>query len=257
MTRLPLRLAGRLVGFLVASLFVGAIASAVAAAVARRRLVSIGGPEDDSVELVSIFGSLDFRSVARSFRRGTLLAWYAGAQVDLRGATLDPGGADLEVTTIFAGANVVVPEGWRVSVCGPAVFGANNAPAGSGPGPEAPELRVRARTVFGALTVAAEAWDLAASERTVVIAPQADAPVAADAATAAAPEEAAEAAAEPAAEMPAVEPAAEPAVAGAPAAEAGPAATPAPKRRRRRAAAEAEGSDGPAPTDGGAASQPG
>jgi hypothetical protein len=245
MARLPLRLVGRLLGFLVASLFVGAIASAVAAAIARRRLVSIGGPEDDDVDLVTIFGALDFRSVARSFRHGSILSWFAGTQLDLRGAALDAGGGDLEVRTIFAGTNVVVPEGWRVTVKGPAVFGANSGPSAAEVGPDAPTLRVRAVSVFGATAVAAQPWDLAASENTIVIAGQVGEP----------------AAEEPAAEEPAATeaPAAEPDASAAadPSAAAEPVDRPAPKRRRRKAAVDT----GPAaePTDGlpGQATEPG
>ena len=235
MTRLPLRLVGRLLGFLVASLFIGAIVSAIAAAVAKRRLVSIGGPEDDEVALVTIYGSLDFRSAATSFRRGSLLAWFAGGQLDLRGATLDPAGADLDVRTIFAGTNVVVPEGWRVTVEGPAIFGANSARAGE-PGAGAPELRVRAVTVFGGTMVSAEAWDLAASEQTLVVAaePGTTAPEPAEAvvATEATPGTAVE---EHVAE----------------------AATVAPKRRRRRAAPDAAAADQPAAGDHSPAADPG
>ena len=165
------RFAGRLLRLVVVGFLVGTVASAIAAAAARRRLVSIGGPDDDHVELVAIFGSLDFRSVARSFRGGSLLSWFAGSQLDLRRATPDAAGADLEVKTIFAATNVVVPEEWHVRVEGPAVFGANTALTGTEPAPGAPELRVRAVTVFGGTSVSARPWDLAASGKTVVIGP--------------------------------------------------------------------------------------
>jgi hypothetical protein len=252
MTRLPLRLAGRLLRLLIASFFIGTVASAIAATVARSRLVSIGGPEDDHVELVRVFGSLDFRSAARSFRGGSMLAWFAGAQLDLRNASLDAAGAELEVRTIFAGTNVVVPAGWRVSVTGPAIFGANSASAGPEPEPGAPELRVHALTVFGGTSISAEAWDLAASEQTMIIAPdgatvtgEPTAPegvhgAAADQAPSAGPEDAV------------------PAEPG----DAAPAAEPAPKRRRRRAAqaepaATAEAASEPAPgTDRSVADEP-
>jgi hypothetical protein len=251
MTRLPLRLAGRLIGFLVASFFLGIVASAIAAAVAKRRLVSIGGPEDDEVELVAIFGSLDFRSVARSFRRGSLLSWFAGTQLDLRGATLDPAGGDLEVRTIFAGTNVVVPEGWRVSVDGPAIFGANSARTGPEPEPGAPELRIRALALFGGTSVSAEAWDLAASEKTVVIAPDSAAGGAEPEASRVGPEAAG---AEPEAAGPTAEaPEAAPATTDP---EPLPAATP--KRRRRRVVADAPAaSDQDSGGDGSPTTEPG
>ena len=49
-----------------------------------------------------------FASTAPSFRGGRVLSWYAGTDVDLRDAKLDPAGAHLEIRTVFAGTRVVV-----------------------------------------------------------------------------------------------------------------------------------------------------
>ena len=56
-----------------------------------------------------------FRRTATSFRGGTLDCWYGGGTIDLRGATLAPNGARLDVRAIFGGAQIVVPEAWHVS----------------------------------------------------------------------------------------------------------------------------------------------
>ncbi len=90
---------------------VGAVAGAL---YARGRLVSRGEPDDDEVELVGIFEGFELASRAGAFRGGTLLAWFGGGTLDLRGATLAPTGARLTVHALFGGAQLVVPDDWDV-----------------------------------------------------------------------------------------------------------------------------------------------
>ena len=55
-------------------------------------------------------------SRATSFRGGSLLCWFGGGTVDLRGATLDPAGARLTIRAIFGGGLLVVPDDWQVDL---------------------------------------------------------------------------------------------------------------------------------------------
>ena len=93
---------------------ISSILAAVVAAVAKRHMISNGTETDDEFDLVTIFDGVDFASTAPAFRRGTVLTWYGGGQIDLRGATLDPAGAELNVSALFGGVQVIVPETWRV-----------------------------------------------------------------------------------------------------------------------------------------------
>lgn len=63
----------------------------------RRKLDVIEAPDpaSDDVALSSIFGALDFTSTAQGFRGGSLSCLNGGGILDLRGATLAPGGATL------------------------------------------------------------------------------------------------------------------------------------------------------------------
>jgi hypothetical protein len=90
--------------------------SAVAAVVAKRSVVSAGGPDSDEIELAAIFDTVDLDSHAGSFRGGSLLCWFGGGTVDLRGATLDPAGAHLTIRAIFGGGVLVVPNDWHVDL---------------------------------------------------------------------------------------------------------------------------------------------
>ena len=132
------------------------LTSAIAAALMRDRLADDAEPDDDEVEIAAIYTGREFRSLATSFRGGRFICWYAGCEVDLRGARLHPAGGDLEVWTIFGGLRIRVPEDWRVRVRGMAVFG--GASAMTTPLEEldpGPELSVRHRTLFGGFNLLA------------------------------------------------------------------------------------------------------
>ena len=58
-----------------------------------------------------------------------MLAWFGGISVDLRGATLAPDGAHLELHALNGGIAIRVPEGWRVHSNLGAVLGGVDARA--------------------------------------------------------------------------------------------------------------------------------
>ena len=93
---------------------ISSILAAVVAAVAKRHMFSSGTETDDEFDLVTIFDGVDFASTAPAFRRGSVLTWYGGGQIDLRDATLDPAGAELNIRALFGGVQLIVPETWRV-----------------------------------------------------------------------------------------------------------------------------------------------
>jgi hypothetical protein len=106
---------GRLLGLIAAFFAISSIGAAIGAIATKRRIVPIDDPEADEVTLRAIFEPVNFHSTAKSFRGGTLDAWYGGGIIDLRDATLDPSGARLEVRGIFGGGQIVVPDSWRVT----------------------------------------------------------------------------------------------------------------------------------------------
>lgn len=77
----------------------------------------------DSIRSFVAFGGANPRNESSSFRGGTISALFGGTEVDLRGARLAPEGARLDVTALFGGAEVIVPEDWTVRVSGMPIFG--------------------------------------------------------------------------------------------------------------------------------------
>jgi len=139
----------------------GGIASAIAAAYARGRIESHADEDGDEFDLVSILGGNDFASRAKSLKRGSILSWYGGGSVDLRGATLDPTGATIEARSIIGGIRLVVPETWRVERDMISIAGG----VGDGRNPELidpslPVLRLEGFSAIGGIGIVSEAPDL-------------------------------------------------------------------------------------------------
>lgn len=109
-----------MIGRIIRSILVAFVAlmgvSALGAVAAKRSIVSVGDADSDDIELAAIFDSVDLESHATSFRGGSLLTWFGGGTLDLRGATLDPAGAHLTIRAIFGGGLLVVPDEWPVDL---------------------------------------------------------------------------------------------------------------------------------------------
>jgi len=153
------RLLARLLALVIGVSLVAGVASALAAVSLRKKAPPRPDPAADEIDLVTVMSGEEFASTAPAFRGGRVICWYAGVDLDLRGATLDPAGARLEVRTAFGGTRIVVAPGIPVGVSGPAVFGASmNETHAPEPTAESPGLDVTGFTVFGGLQViAAEA----------------------------------------------------------------------------------------------------
>ncbi len=159
MVRLVRILVRLLVAFTVAVTALSMV-SAIVALAKRGRFPDDTEPDDDELDLTTILRGRKFRSEAKAFRGGRLISWQGGADIDLRGATLDPSGAHLDVWTVFGGMQLRVPEDWRVRMRGVAIFGGAGSMA---PQPEdgdpGPVLTIRYRTLFGGFGVTAEPDD--------------------------------------------------------------------------------------------------
>lgn len=75
-----------------------------------------GDENSDAFRLAVIGGGKEFRSRAAALRSASALAIIGGVELDLREATLDRGGATLDVTAFLGGVEVTLPPGWVVDV---------------------------------------------------------------------------------------------------------------------------------------------
>ena len=155
-----MRFIGRAIGVVVAGTLFASIVAAIAAVMMKGKLPRVDDPDADEVHLVAIFEPLSFASRASAFRGGTFDAWYGGGVIDLRDATLDPAGATLQVRTIFGGAQLVVPESWKVSTQAVSIFGGmGDARPATELADDAPRLTLSGFALFGGLGITSEVSD--------------------------------------------------------------------------------------------------
>jgi hypothetical protein len=139
--------------FFVASMLFG-MGSAVVAALAKRRVQTTEDPASNEPTAASVFAGRRFVSSAPALRCGRVITWFAGHDVDLRGATLDPSGASLDLRTMYGATQIAVPEGWRVRSSVLSIFGATQVDIDDADLPaDAPLLELRGFTLFGGARV--------------------------------------------------------------------------------------------------------
>ena len=132
------------------------VGMAAAAAFVRQVLPSRGDEDSDELSLVAVFDGIDLTSRAKAFRGGSLLAWFGGINVDLRGVQLAPG-ARLTANTLFGGIALETPPGWRVESSAKSLGGGVDVRGTAQSDPNAPVLTLEGLSVFGGIAVAAKA----------------------------------------------------------------------------------------------------
>jgi hypothetical protein len=113
--------------------------------------------EGDAADRVNAFAAFSGREVVSHsdhFEGGTMGAVFGGTELDLRDAHLARD-ASLDVFAAFGGAEIRVPQGWRVVTHGIPLFGGiDNVTANEGDlAADAPTLDVSALVLFGGVDV--------------------------------------------------------------------------------------------------------
>jgi len=127
----------------------------VAAAIVKQAVPSVGDEDSDELSLVAIFDGIELKSRARSFKGGSMFAWFGGIDVDLRDVELAPG-ARLAVNTLFGGVALKTPPTWRIESNARTVAGGVETRTQAQDDPEAPVLTLDGMAVFGGIAVIAE-----------------------------------------------------------------------------------------------------
>jgi hypothetical protein len=134
------------------------VAAWVASLVISARLTR-GDANSDDFQVATIMNGGEFSSYATDLRSGSAITVMGGVRVDLRGATLDPSGATLELNTFLGGLEVLVPEDWAVEV-EREVLGGDlevNVAALEDLPEDAPRLNIHAVLRFGGAAITAKA----------------------------------------------------------------------------------------------------
>lgn len=118
---------------------------------ARRRGAAppLPAPDADEIELVATFDQLDFVSHAQAFRGGRVTTWFGGGRLDLSDATLAPEGATLDISALFGGGQLIVPDDWDVESDVVGIGGVGDGRPPSEREADAPRLELRGTAIFG------------------------------------------------------------------------------------------------------------
>ncbi|MDP9171708.1 MAG: cell wall-active antibiotics response protein [Acidobacteriota bacterium] len=121
------------------------------------RFASTGGTFDRLQEF-AIFSGIKRKVDSPSFEGGEISTMFGGIEIDLRRAGISPATKQviIEANAAFGGIEIRVPETWRVSLQGTAVFGGyedKTVPPRPEPGVDIPLLIVRGGTAFGGVSI--------------------------------------------------------------------------------------------------------
>ena len=108
---------------------------------------------EDTVDLFVIFSGIETLNQSQAFKGGKLSAIFGGIDLDLRGARLNNNEAFLDVTVLCGGADIFVPDGWRVEVTGTPILGGWDNKTKPTSDPYAPVLKIRGTAIFGGVDV--------------------------------------------------------------------------------------------------------
>ncbi|MCF6239572.1 MAG: cell wall-active antibiotics response protein, partial [Candidatus Marinimicrobia bacterium] len=79
--------------------------------------------DEDFVRATAIFSGVEKVVHAVNFKGANVMALFGGVDLDLRQAKAIETGCVINVTALFGGTEIIVPENWNVIVSGTPIFG--------------------------------------------------------------------------------------------------------------------------------------
>jgi len=108
---------------------------------------------DDRIDESTIFGSISKKITTKSFKGGSISVVFGGAEIDLRTAQLAEEGAVLDISTIFGGVDIRIPESWPVQTRSSAVLGGVDAKYSNTEENTGKRLVINASAIFGGIDI--------------------------------------------------------------------------------------------------------
>ncbi len=107
---------------------------------------------EGEINAVGVSGRAEEKVTSTDFRGGYLRAVMGGVKLDLTEATVGNPPATIEMTVVMGGAEITVPEGWKVRVDAGTILGAINERGVSDEG-EPPDLVLTGKVVMGGVNI--------------------------------------------------------------------------------------------------------
>lgn len=108
---------------------------------------------DDTVNQFVLFSGSSLKNQSLNFKGGKASAVFGGIELDLRGAQLKDNQGFLDITTLFGGIDIRVPDNWRVEMQATPLLGGIDNNTKSNPGPDVPVLKISATAIFGGIDI--------------------------------------------------------------------------------------------------------
>ena len=108
---------------------------------------------EDTVDLFVVFSAIDTLNQSQIFKGGKISAVFGGIDLDLRKAKLNNNEAFMDVTALFGGVDILVPDDWRVEMMGTPILGGWDNNTKPNLDPNAPVLKIRGTPIFGGIEV--------------------------------------------------------------------------------------------------------
>lgn len=70
----------------------------------------------DYIDYINIFSGAERQLITDNFQGGKITSIFGGGEVDLTRSSLAPGDNGIEITCIFGGTTIIVPESWNVVI---------------------------------------------------------------------------------------------------------------------------------------------
>ena len=70
----------------------------------------------DYIDYVNIFSGAERQLITENFQGGKITSIFGGGEVDLTRSSMAPGDNVIEITCIFGGTTIIVPESWNVVI---------------------------------------------------------------------------------------------------------------------------------------------
>ncbi len=110
--------------------------------------------EGKDLDSFTIFSGIKRRIDSKEFRGGKATVVFGGIDLDFNQAELADNRASVELTALFGGIEVLVPEEWKVVVDSSSIFGAVEDKRGGAPREEPKTtLFVKATAIFGGIEI--------------------------------------------------------------------------------------------------------
>jgi LiaF transmembrane domain/Cell wall-active antibiotics response LiaF, C-terminal len=113
-----------------------------------------GGDGDAVVSIQNVFGGTKQRNSSQAFQGGTISAVFGSAELDLRLATIKGDEAVVDVSAVFGGIEIRVPETWTVVLRASSVLGGVEDKTHHREDGAPPRLVVTGGAVFGGIEIA-------------------------------------------------------------------------------------------------------